>query len=51
MKPTSSDVHLYCDPDTLDSPRPLLFADCEGLMGGDQEPAGSFLEKASKYFK
>ncbi|KAK0734363.1 hypothetical protein B0T26DRAFT_67305 [Lasiosphaeria miniovina] len=30
---TSSDVHLYADPWTLSAEVPILFADCEGLMG------------------
>ncbi|KAI5790575.1 hypothetical protein DFH27DRAFT_486168 [Peziza echinospora] len=36
--PTSSDVHLFADPGTRESERPLLFADCEGLGGGNQPP-------------
>ncbi|KAK9417273.1 putative PNPLA domain-containing protein [Seiridium unicorne] len=39
--PTSEDVHLYLDPRTSDSPGPLLFADCEGLEGGEREPLGA----------
>lgn len=39
--PTSEDVHLYLDPRTCDSPGPLLFADCEGLEGGEREPLGA----------
>lgn len=38
--PTSGDVHLYADPDTFDTDRPLLYADCEGLHGGTLEPMG-----------
>lgn len=29
----SADVHLYADPRTLQTPSPILFADCEGLDG------------------
>ncbi|KAF8242916.1 hypothetical protein K440DRAFT_664454 [Wilcoxina mikolae CBS 423.85] len=36
--PTSSDVHLFPDPATRNSDRPLLFADCEGLDGGNKLP-------------
>jgi energy-coupling factor transporter ATP-binding protein EcfA2 len=39
--PTSEDVHLYMDPETADSPGPLLYADCEGLEGGEREPLGA----------
>lgn len=39
--PTSGDVHLYADPKTFDSERPLLYADCEGLRGGTLEPVGA----------
>ncbi|KAK5662366.1 hypothetical protein OQA88_8276 [Cercophora sp. LCS_1] len=30
---TSSDVHLYADPWTISTEVPMLFADCEGLIG------------------
>lgn len=36
--PTSGDVHLYVDPCTHLSDYPILYADCEGLEGGVQEP-------------
>jgi hypothetical protein len=36
--PTSGDVHLYGDPATLNTQLPILYADCEGLDGGEQEP-------------
>jgi hypothetical protein len=36
--PTSEDVHLYLDPSTATSDAPLLYADCEGLDGGEREP-------------
>ena len=36
--PTSSDVHLFSDPATRVTTRPLLFADCEGLNGGTKDP-------------
>lgn len=44
--PTSEDVHLYMDPRTAESYAPILFADCEGLEGGEREPLGAkFREK------
>jgi hypothetical protein len=38
---TSEDVHLYLDPDSSESQAPLLFADCEGLNGGERDPVGA----------
>lgn len=43
--PTSEDVHLYADPETMTSDAPLLFADCEGLEGGEREPMGARYRK------
>lgn len=39
--PTSGEVHLYFDPSTCNTNRPLLYADCEGLGGGSREPMAS----------
>lgn len=36
--PVSADVHLYADPNTISTNKPLLFADCEGLEGGESPP-------------
>jgi energy-coupling factor transporter ATP-binding protein EcfA2 len=36
--PTSAGIHLYADPQTLASAKPILYADCEGLDGGATEP-------------
>ncbi|KAF2188984.1 hypothetical protein K469DRAFT_684250 [Zopfia rhizophila CBS 207.26] len=36
--PTSGDVHLYGDPRTYFSEYPMLYADCEGLEGGENIP-------------
>ena len=36
--PTSGDVHLYSDPTTYNTNIPILYADCEGLSGGETEP-------------
>jgi len=35
---TSEDVHLYLDPSTFLSEAPILYADCEGLDGGERLP-------------
>ncbi|KAE9983700.1 hypothetical protein BLS_003847 [Venturia inaequalis] len=47
--PTSEDVHLYLDPRTAHSMSPVLFADCEGLEGGEREPTGAKLRKKRKH--
>lgn len=39
--PTSGDVHLYSDPETFLTDHPMLYADCEGLEGGEREPIAS----------
>jgi len=39
--PTSGDVHLYVDPGTHDTRYPALFADCEGMDGGEMVPMGA----------
>lgn len=39
--PTSGDVHLYADPSTFDAEFPMLYADCEGMEGGEALPYGS----------
>lgn len=36
--PTSGDVHLYSDPNTFYGEYPMLYADCEGLEGGENIP-------------
>jgi len=38
--PTTGDVHLYADPLTYHTRSPLLYADCEGLDGGEAIPKG-----------
>lgn len=43
--PTSEDVHLYLDPRTAYTDTPILYADCEGLEGGEQEPVGAKFRK------
>lgn len=39
--PTSGDVHLYKDPRSYHTKYPILYADCEGLQGGEREPLGA----------
>lgn len=36
--PTSANVHLYADPRTIMTDAPILYADCEGLEGGESTP-------------
>jgi hypothetical protein len=31
-------VHLYADPSTIRTQHPVLYADCEGLDGGEKPP-------------
>ena len=49
--PTSSDVHLYSDPETSKLDTPILYADCEGLDGGERDPLGAKLRKKDKQTK
>lgn len=44
--PTTGDVHLYADPGTYHGQRPMLYADSEGMTGGESTPRG--LELCSK---
>lgn len=46
--PTSGDVHLYADPETAYTRLPMLYADCEGLSGGEMEPAANKLRQKNK---
>lgn len=39
--PTSGDVHLYADMKTIHGDQPILYADCEGLDGGERQPMGA----------
>lgn len=49
--PTSGDVHLYADPKTAYTRLPMLYADCEGLQGGEIEPAANKLRRGKKVTK
>ena len=46
--PTSGHVHLYTDPETAFGPLPLLYADCEGLDGGETAPVADQLREPSR---
>ncbi len=46
--PTSEDVHLYYDPETFLATNPILYADCEGLEGGEREPIASRAKRKDK---
>jgi hypothetical protein len=46
--PTSGDVHLYVDPETSYGPLPLLYADCEGLDGGEIEPRANQIGETTR---
>ncbi|KAK4540364.1 hypothetical protein LTR36_009321 [Oleoguttula mirabilis] len=43
--PSSGDVQIYADPPTSSALKPDLFADCEGLEGGEAEPNGAQTRK------
>jgi hypothetical protein len=45
--PTSGDVHLYADPGTYHERYPMLYADCEGLDGGEEIPVGAQYQEAA----
>ena len=45
--PTSGDVHLFPDPATYRSKRPIYYADCEGLQGGNRKPTESAIQDQS----
>ncbi|KAI4121211.1 MAG: hypothetical protein LQ338_006492 [Usnochroma carphineum] len=36
--PTSADIHLYMEPESQFTEFPRLYADCEGLAGGERTP-------------
>ncbi|KAL6861937.1 hypothetical protein J3F83DRAFT_746226 [Trichoderma novae-zelandiae] len=40
---TTGNVHLYADVQTYGSQQPILYADCEGLAGGENPPRGLVL--------
>ncbi|OCL08909.1 FabD/lysophospholipase-like protein [Glonium stellatum] len=48
---TSGDVHLYPDPASSNSENPILYADCEGLFGGEIEPFSHTVAACSVWSK
>ena len=48
--PTSGDVHLYSDPNSISTITPILYADCEGMGGGEREPVSSRFKKNKRRF-
>jgi hypothetical protein len=44
--PTSSDIHLYADVASAKTSIPLLYADCEGLDGGEREPEAATIGRS-----
>ncbi|CUS11969.1 unnamed protein product [Tuber aestivum] len=49
--PTSADVHLFLDPKTINTTRPICFADCEGFGGGNRAPLCTRAKESYKKFK
>ncbi|KAF8457056.1 hypothetical protein BDZ91DRAFT_509801 [Kalaharituber pfeilii] len=50
--PTSSDVHVFIDPKSRGSERPIIYADCEGLHGGNQAPQAIIqIQEAKKQYR
>lgn len=47
--PTSGDVHLFRDPSTWQDERPFLYADCEGLEGGEKVPLAIAAERRASF--
>lgn len=45
IQPTSEDVNLYADPSTANTDTPIVFADCEGLLGGDRAPLAATVKQ------
>ncbi|KAF4964163.1 hypothetical protein FSARC_7892 [Fusarium sarcochroum] len=42
---TSSDIHAYADPLTLSSRSPMVYVDCEGLVGSDEPVSQEIVEQ------
>lgn len=57
FSPTTGDVHLYADPTSYHTSRPVLYADSEGLDGGEALPRGvrhrtsQFVKRSRKLLK
>ena len=48
LSPTSGDVHLYPDPRSFDKDRPIFYADCEGIEGGDRLPKAAQIRRIAR---
>ena len=48
--PTSADIHLYADPESHFTQFPRIYADCEGLMGGENLPMANRITEGDNYF-
>ena len=46
--PVSANVHLYADPHTIYEDTPVLYADCEGLEGGESAPKAEVFKSQEK---
>lgn len=46
--PVSANVHLYADPLTISTDTPVLYADCEGLEGGESAPKAEAFKSQEK---
>lgn len=48
--PTTGDVHLYADPGTDGAQLPILYADCEGMTGGESTPRAVFEGGGTRHY-
>ena len=48
--PVSAKVHLYADPETWMTKSPILYADCEGLEGGESAPRSEAIKSHKRGF-
>ena len=46
--PVSANVHLYADPETWMTKSPVLYADCEGLEGGESAPRAEAIKSQDR---
>ena len=46
--PVSANVHLYADPETWMTKSPILYADCEGLEGGESAPRAEAIKSQDR---
>jgi hypothetical protein len=43
---TTAGIHLYADPNTIGSAKPILYADSQGSGGGTREPMAAIYRRA-----